>query len=267
MKQTEIHQYLLQFFKANDCNVIEQTDGSLAVQLTIDMDKQLMNRPFYWHYVEKTGGVPQPKKLILKTNHQNEDGELIHFGSPRLEQMFNATKQLGRYIRMYETIQNKHENIPLQPWLNVNVVISYICDKKKQRSLSLGLNLINGIIVEEFFNQLHSISLTPKIPNFCFTTPGLIKPKSGLVRLQKYIEDNLRKESDTWAKEALQRWQQDLSLLEHFYEEVDEKPEEYQVEKKSLQKLYDPHIEVSVQNGGIFYLSERFHQLLFTSTS
>ena len=31
----------------------------MTVQLTIEMDKELMNRPFYWHYLEKTGGRPK----------------------------------------------------------------------------------------------------------------------------------------------------------------------------------------------------------------
>lgn len=76
----------------------------LDVQLTIEMDKRLMNRPFYWHYLEKTGGIPNPMQLSLITdpNHAEEEGELIHYGSPRLHQIFQTTKELGSYIRLFE---------------------------------------------------------------------------------------------------------------------------------------------------------------------
>ena len=40
----------------------------MTVQLTIELDKELMNRPFYWHYLEKTGGVPNPMKLTFITD-------------------------------------------------------------------------------------------------------------------------------------------------------------------------------------------------------
>lgn len=47
----------------------------------------------------------------------------------------------------------------------------------------------------------------------------------------------------------------DLALLEHFYEDLDEKPSVYWTEKKAIQELYEPRIEIEVHNGGIFYLS------------
>ena len=65
MQQHEIHNYLYNFFEANNCEILERSPHLLDVQLTIEMDKLLMNRPFYWHYLEKTGGVPNPMRLTL----------------------------------------------------------------------------------------------------------------------------------------------------------------------------------------------------------
>lgn len=53
MQQHEIHNYLYNFFEANNCEILERSPHLLDVQLTIEMDKLLMNRPFYWHYLEK----------------------------------------------------------------------------------------------------------------------------------------------------------------------------------------------------------------------
>lgn len=46
MQQREIHDFLVTFFKANDCEILDNAPTHLTVQLTIEMDKELMNRPF-----------------------------------------------------------------------------------------------------------------------------------------------------------------------------------------------------------------------------
>ncbi len=79
----------------------------MTVQLTIELDKELMNRPFYWHYLEKTGGDTKSHGTYLSSPNQEkapEDikGEPIHFGSPRLHQIFHSTRNLAGYIRLYE---------------------------------------------------------------------------------------------------------------------------------------------------------------------
>jgi len=70
VQQAEIHEFLVRFFQANGCELIANEDGWLTVQLTVDLDKELMNRPFYWHYLEKTGGTPNPAKLTFITDPQ-----------------------------------------------------------------------------------------------------------------------------------------------------------------------------------------------------
>ncbi len=87
------------------------------VQLTIELDKELMNRPFYWHYLEKTGGIPNPMQLTFITNKEkapeNIKGETIHFGSPRLHQIFESTKSLAGYIRLIRKSPSFEPSNPL----------------------------------------------------------------------------------------------------------------------------------------------------------
>lgn len=171
MQQHEIHNYLYNFFEANNCEILERSPHLLDVQLTIEMDKLLMNRPFYWHYLEKTGGVPNPMRLTLITDPENEenDGELIHYGSPRLHQIFQTTKELGSYIRLYEDVRhNGATHTPLHPWLGINIKVSYQCDRKKDILHSIGIHLISGTMMANFHDTLTKIKLTPKIPDFLF---------------------------------------------------------------------------------------------------
>ncbi|MQL54139.1 hypothetical protein GFC01_18175, partial [Desulfofundulus thermobenzoicus] len=144
-EQHGIHTFLLRFFKANQCSILEESAGHMTVQLTIEMDKLIMNRPFYWHWLEKTGGVPEPRQLTFITDQKKAgdttSGEFIHFGSPRLFQIFEAVKEQGRFIRLYERVSPLTNNqIALEPWLGLNVKISYLADRKKDKLLSLGLH-------------------------------------------------------------------------------------------------------------------------------
>ena len=259
MQQHQIHTYLENFFTANSCEIVENAESHLLVQLTIDLDKELMNRPFYWHYLEKTNGVPNPMKLTLITNRlkapEDLKGEVMHFGAPRLHQIFRSTKNLGSYIRLYESVQSTGGSIPLHPWIAVNLMVSYQCDMKKDQLFSIGLHLISGKLVENFQEKLEQLELTPRIPDYSFTMSPLIKPQSGLMRIQQYIQQIVEQDDHNWADDARQRWNADLMLLNHFYEDLEEKPDCYHIEKEALKDLYEPQINVSVQNGGIFYLT------------
>ncbi|MBP3040698.1 YqhG family protein [Bacillaceae bacterium Marseille-Q3522] len=258
MQQQEIHQFLERYFSANNCEIGDSDPGHLNVQLTIELDKELMNRPFYWHYLEKTGGIPNPMQLTFITDQklapEKITGEVIHFGSPRLHQIFQSAKNLARYIRLYENCPASiNQHTALKPWLCLNLQISYQCDRKKDVFHSIGLQLINGQIVEQFHEHLLSFPLTAKIPDYVFTLSPLIKPQSGVNRIEKYIRQKIEQENHAWADEARRRWQKDINLLEQFYEEV-EKGESYQTEKKALQAQYEPKITVSLVNCGLFYL-------------
>jgi len=184
-------------------------------------------------------------------------GESIHFGSPRLHQIFASTKNLAKYIRLYENHQQGTQQTPLLPWLCMNVKISYQCDRKRDQFRSIGLQLIHGALVENFHDRLLQIPLTPKIPDYSFTISPLIKPKSGIVRIEKYLKSLIMEDDHTWAEEAKQRWEQDLRLLDHFYEDIEGENENYETEKQALQEQYEPKIKISFINGGLFYLTEK----------
>lgn len=261
VQQQEIHNFLVKYFTANNCEIIENNGSYLTVQLSIELDKELMNRPFYWHYLEKTGGVPNPMKLTLITNQKNTPehikGEVIHFGSPRLHQIFRSTQNLAGYIRLFEDQHApKGQQVPLRPWLGMNVKISYQCDRKRDVFRSIGLQLINGQMIENFHDEILKIQLARKIPDYSFTLSPLIMPKSGVTRIQNVIRSNILEEDHSWASMARERWEKDLRLLEHFYEDVEEKGESYENEKRALQEQYEPKVQISIVNGGIFYLSE-----------
>ncbi|GGE73881.1 YqhG family protein [Priestia taiwanensis] len=259
MQQHDIHHYLNRFFTTTECDVTSNPHG-LDVQLTMDMDKKLMNRPFYWHYLEKTGGTPNPMKLSFITNPNDVpddiQGETIHYGSTRLHQIFTVVQELGGHIRLFEEARNITNNTPLHPWILLNMKVSYQCDRKKDILYSFGIHLLSGRIIKSFYDTLHTLSFSPKIPDFCFTLSPFIKPQSGIKRIEDLLTSMLESEEHIWADEARNRWEHDLQLLEKFYEGLEELPESYHIEKSALKEQYEPKIHISVINGGLFYLTE-----------
>ncbi|UCZ54579.1 YqhG family protein [Bacillus shivajii] len=259
MNTEQIHSYVKQFFVENESEILEESPSYLHIQLSIDMDKALMNRPFYWHYLEKMGGVPNPMKLTLITDQNNAPeglkGEALHFGAPRLHQIFETAIEQGSHALLYESIQVNKPSIGLNPWLVLNVIVSYCCDRTKEQLFSIGLNLITGEMISDFHSLMKNKDFQEAIPDYCYTINPIIKPKSGIERIKKQILLTLEKENHAWAYEAAQRWQEDERLLEAFYEEYDEKPSTYEMEKEALKQQYEPLVKINIINGGLFYFA------------
>lgn len=258
MYPQQVQQYLRTFFSENNCQFVNDTDHYLTVQLTIDMDKRIMNRPYYWQYVETTGGVPCPAQLTLITDQtkltENIKGELVHFGSPRLSQLFQVTHDMGSFIQMFEQVEGTINRPILTPWLGVNYKVSYYSNQTKELLHSLGINLMNGNIISNFHTSLNEMNIAPSMPPNAFLLPYVIKPNRGLERLDGVVENAIQQDDHSWAEQAKKRWQRDMRVLEFFYEGVEVRPESYGMEKTALEQQYEARIKIEVINGGIFYL-------------
>ncbi|KOS66386.1 hypothetical protein AEA09_16685 [Lysinibacillus contaminans] len=259
MYPQQVHKYLQQFFTENDCCILGDDEHYITVQLTIDMDKRIMNRPFYWQYVEATNGEPSPAQVTFITDQNRIEekimGEVIHFGSPRLNQLFQVTKELGAFVQMFEKVDRLETKSFLTPWLGVNYKVSYCSDQTKEMLYSFGINLMTGEVIEEFQESLNDMDLVSVISEDAFQVQYIIKPNRALQRLDTIVDDIIQQDDHIWAEEANKRWHRSQRVLEYFYEGVEHKPECYEIEKKALEEQYDPKIKVEIINGGLFYLT------------
>lgn len=258
MYAEQVHHYLKTFFKETDCELIMDEGHSLTVQLTIDIDKKIMSRPFYWQYIEATNAIPNPARLTLITDRTKLEqplfGEIIHFGSGKLHQIFKATKELGSFVKMYEAVNSEGEQVLLTPYFCVNYKVSYYCDHTKENLYSLGINLLNGNVQNQFHELVTTLQLTRNTPKNVYCIPYIIKPTRALERLDLFIQNIIKDDDHHWADEAKKRWEKEQEILDYFYEGVEEKPESYHIEKLALKERFHPRIKVEIINGGIFYL-------------
>ncbi|GAA0443492.1 YqhG family protein [Lentibacillus halophilus] len=252
----DLHHFLESYFTAHQCSIVHNDEGMLTIQLTEAMDRALMNRPFYWHYIKKMGYAGDPKQLTLITDPEKRDGkhEWIHFGSPRLHQILNHLHDNETYTKLFERI-NTNQKTALFPWLVTNVKISYEGKQKMDEMVSIGLHLINGTMKANMMDELRNKTIQASISDYCYTMTPMITLSSGYKRIERVLEDYIRNQQHDWAERSLETMEEEISLLRHFYKGEDQESD-IRKEMDEIKRRYYPCIHFSVVNGGLFYLTE-----------
>lgn len=255
MEITNIHQFLEIFFREQNCDIIENNRGTITVQLTEEMDKTLMNRPFYWQFMQSTHQKGEPMRITLATQYDEKqaDEEWIHFGSPRLQQIMNYLKKQQRFIQLFQQLEAQRRT-PLYPWLFINIKVSYNGQHKKEEIFSIGLNLVNGIMKTEMMSILKAFTLRQSISDYCYTISPLITLKSGFKRIEQVLDDYVNNQNHDWAQKSRQRLKEQSKIAKHFFQGKEDH-ESLTKEMKALKERYTPNISYEVINGGLVHLA------------
>ncbi|MFZ3577890.1 YqhG family protein [Virgibacillus sp. DJP39] len=258
-----LNAFLYDYFDAHNCQILNNQNGVLQVKLTEEIDKVLMNRPFYWHYIKNMGreGDTATLNLITNPDKRDEKGEWIHFGSPRLQQILKSVVKNERYTKLFQS-DNSGKKSALYPWLVVNIRISYQGKQNKDEIVSFGLHLIKGLMYKDMMEKLDSITLKPAIDDYCYTITPIIKMSSGFHRIEKVLDSYINNQTHDWADESLQTLNEETALVKHFYTssaDEEENNEHMEQEINDIRQRYSPKVSYSVINGGIFYLMDDFH--------
>lgn len=259
----DIDQFLYTFFNANECDILSREKGVIKVKLTEEIDQAIMNRPFYWHYMNKTGQKGDPYELTLITDRtkQIEQGEWIHIGTPRMNDIFRYMKKKCTFIKLYEQIDAGRQTM-LQPWLIINISLAFKGKQLKEELLSIGINLINGAFLENAMEQLKDVSLDSFIGDNCYKISPIISIMSGFRRIERRVHESLQQYNYKWVLESINELKNELILLGHFYD----KSEDVNNMKKEAMGIihrFQPEIRFQIINGGLFYLSEQWNKISF----
>ncbi|MFY0543294.1 YqhG family protein [Brevibacillus sp. H7] len=245
MNQQQIRHFVERYLAAFSTHVMESHPDYLTVKLSVEVDKDIGNRPFYWSWVEKMNLPPKP--LILTFFFDQEQapegmrGEHIHFGAGRLQQIFQSAQKHGRFVCMFEHPPlhagrgaGQRRSVPLTPWLGVNLKVSFICDKKRDLLLYLGVNLHQSRIVHDFYPFLKRLSLSPSIPDYFYTLDRRLSLLQAFQLVEQETRAVLSKQDQRWADEARTRLNEELAILDAYYRELamreEAKPEDNEEE-------------------------------------
>ncbi|WP_124727160.1 YqhG family protein [Staphylospora marina] len=265
MDQQSVRSFTERYLKLTGCRILESAPSHLVTQLTIEADKDLLNRPFYWMYVEKMNLPPQPQRLCLvfdpDTFPEGMRGEYLFWGTPRFSNILKSARKQGRFVRLYQIPETRKPGraMPYIPWVGVNFMISYICDRKRDEIRGLGINLVTGKILPDFDRRIRTMNWSPTILPGRHVAPPRLTVETAVGKLEARIQDEVERGDLTWADEAQNRLREELELLEAYYpeEQLSEtrKAEREQRRRETILQ-YHPRIEVSVVNAGLFYMEK-----------
>lgn len=269
MNRAETKNYVMRYLHAMHCDIVDKSPGHVQVKLSEQADKDLVNRPFYWSYVEKLGLDPQPVTLSLIFDPDQIPpgvrGEPITPGSTRLQHIFQSARKHGRFVRLYERspldLRSPRGSRPYEPWLGINYKIEWICDQLRSEIYSLGIRLLDGSIDDNFYHTISEREWTPRLPSHRFVTKHKLTLEEAVNELEFYVEGYLDHVDDAWARAAESRMQEELNRLEQYYKERPARMDkeaflaEYERRVRETKWQYQPRVQVSVVNAGLFYLA------------
>jgi len=304
MNTKQIYRFVQRYLDATECTILDKSPHHIKVKLSPEADRELTNRPYYWSFIDRVNETPETMsflfifdeekyKQLADTQAQQEQQEtiitadkalertlgivakpimrvpqeILHFGSNRLQQLFQSTERNGSYVCLYEEPQQRalhpYASRPYTAWLAVNYIVEFSCDRKREELHSLGISLVTGHCVENFHERLQNIRLSPRIPPNVHIAKNGISHNKALSIAEAHLERKLKGYSYDWAVEAQSRLAEELERLDSFYAPLLQHAEEEQKQeiaalqekrKEEIRWQYEPRVTASVINCGIFHL-------------
>ncbi|WP_223069668.1 YqhG family protein [Paenibacillus caui] len=305
MTTEEIRAYVLDYLKATECIIKEEASHHVTVKLSPQADRELTNRPYYWAYVDRCQVEPETMSYIFvfdpaayeaeeqskQTAHvgagedpimgrhfgairplpllgpdriQRED---LSFGSPRLNQIFEASKRGGSFVYVFEDPGQRQRMTLLpaayEPWLGICFKAEFACDMKREELHFYGISLSNGAFDTSFGERLSRVHLVHRLPENISVIPSQLSLAEGKTALEHRLREYLEQVDKHWAMEARERLNEELAIIDAYYSHLleDENEEarqgarqQYEARRDEIRWQFDPRIRVSVINCGIFHL-------------
>jgi hypothetical protein len=267
--QIALREFTERYLEANDCRIMESTPSYLHTQLSIDADKDLVNRPFYWMYVEKMNLPVNPMQLCFVFDPENPPtdrrAEYLFYGSPRFRQLLQSAQKQGKFVRLYQEPAGRSpfssQSKGYIPWLSVHYLVSYVCDQKKDRISAYGINLQTGQIKTNFEEQLHQYKWTHKLPEKRYTLSPRMTIQEAVGEIEYFLTEELTEEDHRWAEDAKQRLHDEIEQVNTYFPDETKQTDEQKSAKTARQReciwQYHPRIEVNLVSAGLFYLESK----------
>lgn len=195
--------------------------------------------------------------------------EDITYGSKRLKQIWNASRDEGKCLYLFEEAGSRQRttlfSASYEPWLGVCYKVEMTCDLKREQLNFMGISLSSGRIVDNLAAKLNAnhMQLTPRLPENVHIQPYELSPTTGADRLEAHLTSQLAELDYSWAEEAQERLRLELAIIDLYYEEMLKEPEEEkrlvveeQYSRRRTETIwqYEPKISVSAVTYGLFHL-------------
>jgi hypothetical protein len=150
--------------------------------------------------------------------------EDVVYGSRRLQQIFNAAREGGAFVNLFEQAAKRQLRATApavyEPWLGVCFKVEFACDLKKEELHFIGISLRTGEIVEKFGSKLNRRDLSPRLAENMHVQTAKISLTDAGTALESHLTNRLLELDYSWAEKAKERLDLELAVVDTYYEAV-----------------------------------------------
>ncbi|MFC4769127.1 YqhG family protein [Effusibacillus consociatus] len=269
MNKEQIQSYCRRYFQATNTPILRDEPNFLQVELPIEVDKELTDRPYYWMWVEATGQEVKPTVLNLVFDPEveiegEEKCELVALGSFRLEKIFESATRRGRFVCQYQHGTSTGLRVP---FLVTSLKISYIADRRRDEIRSYGVNLKSNQVIPDLYEQIRELPMTDELPEYYkeqFSNGQFLiaSLQTGWQKIKDAVTEEIQSEDHSWAEAALEQLSHEIEQLETYYQSLmfdnQEQMAIYSAERElrtaELKWRCQPRIQVTPLHFALLYL-------------
>ncbi|OEH85631.1 hypothetical protein BHU72_02200 [Desulfuribacillus stibiiarsenatis] len=232
--------FVKRYFEAVKSEIIsDKSDPIFSVKLPVDVDKELIHRPYYWMYLDSLGQQPEPTVMHFAFDpkvdppEDKSDCELITMGSIRFHNILNSARRRGKIGRLYQYFPPKSRlsRSTLRPYLLMNMRVSLLADKTQDHLYSLGINMQTGQLFRNFYNNITMFPLSEVKPHDSLLQEPTITYEKAFTMMEEDLCNYVTEIDHKWAKQASQVMMEEIGQIESYFDtQLEEK-------QKSLQDL------------------------------
>ncbi|WP_247902035.1 YqhG family protein [Paenibacillus pabuli] len=150
--------------------------------------------------------------------------EDVVYGSRRLQQIFNAAREGGEFVNLFEQAAKRQLRATApavyEPWLGVCFKVEFACDLKKEELHFIGISLRTGEIVEKFGSKLNRRDLSPRLAENMHVQTAKVSLADAGAALESHLTNHLLQLDYSWAEKAKERLDLELAVVDTYYEAV-----------------------------------------------
>lgn len=306
MSPQEIQEHMMTYLESTECQIIEKSPYHVTVKLSPQADRQLTGRPYYWGFVDRTGAEPETLSFTFVFDPERYDQheqektaaarqqdhllsryygtapllpqlgpgriqrEDVTYGSARLQQIWNAARQEGFCLYLFEQPPSLQRetlfSAPYEPWLGVCFKAEMACDMKKEELHFIGISLVSGQIASPFPDRLKGLTLSPRLPENVHIQPATLSLDAAAGLLESYLTGKLAEMDYGWAEQAKERLKEELAVIDIYYEDLLKEPDEEKLaaireqfasRRSETTWQYEPKVHLSAITCGLFHLRSK----------
>ncbi|UOF90131.1 YqhG family protein [Fodinisporobacter ferrooxydans] len=282
MNQAQIQGYCKRYFEAVGASIYREEPQYLQVELPRDVDKELIERPFFWKWAEAMGQHVEPTilHLIFSPDKKPQDAARLHYvglGSQQLLKIFQSAKKRGRIVRLFETGKKSGSGSYI-PYLIATIKISYLSDRRRDIFTCDAVEMQSGVILTDVWGHLaaRTYQASPQAPTPCKHQNPLrptghaptdrLKIGNGSNRDTKeheeYAIESALDDVELWKMQCQSAWEDlknDIAKRIHAEDHAwaEEAMEQLRQDKKQLDDYYEGLLQKAKEDEMQAYLAER----------